>query len=372
MSSRLQGIGLLPVVAALFLASCESKPTGPQAPPPTAVNVYTVEPGNATYFDNYPATATPLNQVDIKPQVSGNIVGIFFKDGQRVRKGQKLYEIDQQQYRAAVEQARANLEVAKANLARSQQDYDRYQDLAKQDAIAKQVLDHQVADLEANKRQVQAAQANVASVETNLNYSEIYAPFDGTIGISLVKVGTAVYPQTLLNSVSTDDPMAVDISIDQSEIRRFTEFLAKGRDKDSTFSAALPDGSIYPYPGQLYLIDRSVDPTTGTIKVRLTFANPKDELKAGLTTNIRVKHSSGDSTLMMPFKGVVEQLGEYFVFVADGGRALQQKVTLGPRINGMVVVRSGVKAGQQVVVDGVQKLRDSSAIKAAPVKVSGK
>jgi len=354
--------------AALCLAACGNKPTGPQAPPPVAVNVYTVEPGNATYFDNYPATATPLNQVDIKPQVSGNIVGIFFKDGQRVKKGQKLYEIDQQQYKAAVEQAKANLDVAKANLARSQQDYDRYQELAKQDAIAKQVLDHQTADLEANKRQVEAARANVASVETNLKYSEIYAPFDGTIGISLVKVGTSVYPQTLLNSVSTDDPMAVDISIDQAEIPRFTTLFAKGRDKDSTFTAMLPDGSIYPYPGQLYLIDRSVDPTTGTIKVRLIFPNPKDELKAGLTTNIRVKHASGDSTLLIPFKGVVEQLGEYFVFVSQGGRALQRKVTLGPRIGGIVVARTGVKAGDQIVVDGVQKLRDSTAINAAPVK----
>src|SRR6185312_4981978 len=108
MRSRLQGMGLLSMATALCLASCGNKPTGPQAPPPTAVNVYTVEAGNATYFDNYPATATPLNQVDIKPQVSGNIVGIFFKDGQRVRKGQKLYEIDQQQYKAAVEQAKAN------------------------------------------------------------------------------------------------------------------------------------------------------------------------------------------------------------------------------------------------------------------------
>ena len=364
-------MGLLSV-AAFCLASCGNKSTGPQAPPPAAVNAYTVETGNATYFDNYPATATPLNQVDIKPQVSGNIVGIFFKDGQQVRKGQKLYEIDQQQYKAAVEQANANLDVAKANLARSQQDYDRYQDLAKQDAIAKQVLDHQVADLEANKRQVQAAQANVASVETNLKYSEIYAPFDGTIGISLVKVGTSVYPQTLLNSVSTDNPMAVDISVNQAEIPRFTAFFEKGKDRDSTFTAMLPDGSVYPYPGQLYLIDRSVDPTTGTIKVRLTFPNPKDELKAGLTTNIRVKHAGGDSTLLIPYKSVVESLGEFFVFVIEDSIALQKKVSLGTRIGPNIVVRSGLTKGQKVVTEGVQKLRDSSIVRLAPPKALNK
>ncbi|HXO77282.1 MAG TPA: efflux RND transporter periplasmic adaptor subunit, partial [Puia sp.] len=212
MRNSLQWIGLMSVVFSVSLTSCGSKPA-PQAPPPASVNVYTVATGNATYFDMYPATATPLNQVDIKPQVAGNIVGIYFKDGQQVKKGQKLYEIDQQQYAAAVNQAKANLAVAQANLAKSQQDADRYQELAKQDAIARQTLDHQIADLEAAKRQVEAAQANVASVQTNLNYSNIYAPFNGTIGISLVKIGTSVYPQTLLNSVSTDDPMAVDIAI---------------------------------------------------------------------------------------------------------------------------------------------------------------
>lgn len=357
------------VVLPLGLTSCGNKPTGPQAPPATQVNVYTVASGNATYFDSYPATATPLNQVDIKPQVSGNIIGIYFKDGQQVKKGQKLYEIDQQQYQAAVEQAKANLAVSQANLAKSQQDADRYEDLAKQDAIARQTLEHQVADLEAAKKQVEAAKANVAAVQTNLNYSIIYAPFDGTIGISLVKIGTSVYAQTLLNSVSTDNPMAVDVAIDQSEIPKFTTYMLKGTNpKDSIFSAVLPDGSIYPYPGQLYLLDRSVDPTTGTLKARLTFPNPKNELKAGLTTNIRVKHDAGDSSLLIPYKAVVEQLGEYFVFVVANDHALQKKIVLGTRIGDKIVVRSGLKQGDQVVTEGVQKLRDSSAVQVGAPK----
>jgi RND family efflux transporter MFP subunit len=358
------------VVLSLSLVSCgDKKAAGPLAPPPTPVDVYTVAAGNATYFDAYPATATPLNQVDIKPQVSGNIIGIYFKDGQAVRKGQKLYEIDQQQYQAAVEAAIANLNVAKANLAKAQQDADRYEDLAKQDAIAKQTLDHQLADLESAKRQVDAAQANVASVQTNLKYSQIYAPFNGTIGISQVKVGTSVYPQTLLNSVSTDDPMAVDIAIDQAEIPKFARFFDKGTKlKDSIFTAVLPDGSIYAYPGTLFLLDRSVDPTTGTLKVRLTFSNPKNELKAGLTTNIRVKHDAGDSSLLIPYKAVVEQLGEFFVFVVEGGHALQHKVVTGTRIGDKIVIRSGLQAGEKVVINGVQKLRDSSVVAVAPPK----
>lgn len=373
MRNTIQWTGLLSLTVAFGLASCENKNAGPVAPPPATVNVYTVQTGNATYFESYPGTATPLNQVDIKPQVSGNIIGIYFKDGQVVRKGQKLYEIDQQQYRAAVEQAKANVAVAKANLARSQQDADRYQELAKQDAIAKQTLDHQLADLESSKQQLQAAQANVASVETNLKYSEIFAPFNGTIGISQVKVGTSVYAQTLLNSVSTDDPMAVDISIDQADIPQFTRYFTtvtkgKAKAKDTLFTAVLPDGSIYPYPGELYLLDRSIDPTTGTLKARITFPNPKNELKAGLTTNIRVKHASGDSTLLVPYRSLVETLGEFFVYVVENDRAFQRKVSLGTRIGANIVVRSGVKAGEKVVVEGVQKLRDSSAVQVGPPK----
>ena len=366
-----QWIGVLSLTVVFGLVSCDSKNTGPVAPPPVAVNVYAVQPGNATYFENYPGTATPLNQVDIKPQVSGNIIGIYFKDGQAVRRGQKLYEIDQQQYQAAVEQAKANVLVAKANLAKSQQDADRYLELAKQDAIAKQTLDHQLADLDAAKQQLQAAQANVASVQTNLKYTEIFSPFDGTIGISMVKVGTSVYPQTLLNSVSTDNPMAVDISIDQADIPQFNRYFEKKtKGKDSIFTAVLPDGSIYPYPGELYLLDRSIDPTTGTLKARITFPNPKNELRAGLTTNIRVRHASGDSTLLIPYKAIVESLGEFFVFVVQDSVALQKKVSLGTRIGGDVVVRNGLTQGEKVVVEGVQKLRDSSVVRMGPPKAA--
>jgi RND family efflux transporter MFP subunit len=360
--------GFIPLI--FGLAACgDNKAPQQTAPPPVAVSVVAVQSGNATYFDNYPATVTPLQQVDIKPQVSGNIINIFFKDGQHVSRGQKLYEIDQQQYQAAYEQAVANLNVSKANLNKAQQDADRYTELAAKDAIAKQVLDHAIADLESAKRQVDAAKANVESVATNLKYSLISAPFDGTVGISLVKVGTSVYPQTLLNSISSDDPLAVDIAIDQAQIPRFEIYLQKGaRDLDSTFTMTLPDGSYYPYPGHIYLLDRSVDPQTGTLKARLVFPNKQGLLKPGLTTNVRVKHSAGDTTLLVPYKAVVEQLGEFFVYVSSQNKALQRKVSLGPKIADKVIIRSGLKQGDSIVTDGVQKLRDSTAIQVGAPK----
>jgi len=179
-----------------FLASCGGDKNAQQQapPPPTAVSTVQVSKGSATYYDEFPATVTALLQVEIQPQVAGNITGIFFQDGQQVRKGQKLYTIDPQQYRAGYDQAVANLNVQKANLNRAQKDADRYNTLAQQDAVAKQLVDNANATLEAAKMQVEAAQASIQQVATNLKYTTIYAPLDGTIGISQVRLGAAVAP----------------------------------------------------------------------------------------------------------------------------------------------------------------------------------
>lgn len=366
----------------VLLTSCGAKNDAAQqkAPPPVAVNVYTIQEGSALYYDQYPATVTALNQVEVRPQVSGYITGIFFTEGAHVNKGDKLYTIDPQQYRGSYEQANANLSVAQANLAKAQQDADRYEELAKQDAIARQTLDHALADLEASKRQVDAAKANVSSVETNLRYSVITAPFSGTIGISEVKLGASVSPgQTLLNTISSDDPIAVDVAIDETLIPRFVKLhQEKKQITDSTFYIVLADQSKYPYPGKVYLIDRAVDPQTATIKARLEFPNPKKELRVGMTCNVFVKNNTATKSILIPYKAVTEQMGEFFVFVVgDSNKVSQHKILLGPRINDKVVVRNGVELNQQIVIDGMQKLRDGSivqpgAAKADSAKVAGK
>ncbi len=366
-------IGLC-LIGMVSLLSCGDKNDPAQqqkAPPPVPVNTYTVQEGSAVYYDSYPATVTALNQVDVRAQVAGYITGIFFKEGQDVKKGDKLYSIDQQQYRGSYEAAVANLNVAKANLAKAQQDADRYQELSKQDAIAKQTLDHALADLEANKKQVEAAQANVSSVETNLRYATIYAPFSGTIGISQVKIGAAVSPgQTLLNTISSDDPITVDVAVDEKQIPRLIQLQQdKSAQKDSVFSIVLSDGSKFPYPGRVYAIDRAVDPQTGTIITRLEFPNPKKILKAGMTCNVRIKNNTAAQSVLIPYKAVTEQMAEFFVFVVgDSNKVSQHKITLGPRINDRVVVREGLQAGQQIVIDGMQKLREGSVVQIAPPK----
>lgn len=351
------------VVLVIAGASCkENSAPPPAAPPPAKVVVEAVKSGTAIYFDEYPATVTPLNQVELRPQVSGFITGIHFKDGDRVRKGQLLYSIDAQLYNANYQQAVANLAVQEANLAKAQKDADRYHELAKNDAVAKQLVDNADAALEVAKKQTDAAKANISGVQTSVRYTKVYAPFNGLIGISQVKPGAAVTAgQTLLNTVSSDDELAVDFNIDQKEIYAISKLMNQ-KDKDSIFTLAF-DGDDYPHPGKLAFLDRAVDPQTGTIKARLIFPNKGQLLRAGMNGTVRVKNISGENALMIPYKAVTEQLGEFFVYVpGDSSKVTQTKVQLGRQVGVDVVVSEGLKPGDSVVTQGVQNLREGAVI----------
>ncbi|MFC5408162.1 efflux RND transporter periplasmic adaptor subunit [Larkinella bovis] len=356
----------IPLVLLVLLTACggDKKQAQQGPPPPTPVAVAVASHGTAVYYDEYPATVTPLNQVEIYPQVSGYITGIFFTEGQVVSKGQKLYEIDRQQYQANYDEAVANVNVALANLSRAQKDADRYQTLAKEDAIARQVVDNAEAALESAKMQVAAAKANVSRVATSLNYSTIKAPLTGTIGISQVKLGAAVSPgQTLLNTISSDDPIAIDIAVDETDIPRFVRFQNR-KVSDSTFVFVLPNGTPYKAAGRIGIIDRAIDPQTGTLKVRLFFANRDKMLKSGMNGNVRVLNSESGQRLLIPYKAVTEQMSEYFVYVVgDSSKVSQRKISLGNRIGANIIVRDGIQEGDKIVTEGIQKLREGAVVK---------
>jgi membrane fusion protein, multidrug efflux system len=353
----------LSVALVAVAVSCKNNSTPPPAaPPPAKVVVEAVRSGEAVYHEEYPATVTPLNQVDLRPQVSGFVTGIHFRDGDRVKRGQLLYSIDAQLYNANYEQAVANLKVQEANLAKAQKDADRYHELAKNDAVAKQLVDNAEAALEVAKKQTEAAKANISGVQTSVRYTKVYAPFTGLIGISQVKPGTAVVAgQTLLNTISTDDELAVDFNIAQSEIFEMTKLINQKK-KDSIFTLAFGNDT-YPQPGRLAFLDRAVDPQTGTIKARLIFPNKDNLLRAGMNGTVRVKNNSGQRSLLIPHKAVTEQLGEYFVYVpGDSSKVTQTKVLLGRQIGTDVIVREGLKEGDSVVTQGVQSLREGAVI----------
>ena len=352
-------------IATSILSACnDNKNQQQQGPPPAVpVTVTQVVSTKAVYYDEYPGTVTALNETELRPQVSGYITGIYFKDGQQVKKGQHLYSIDAQVYTANYEQAIANLQVQEANLMKAQKDADRYQELEKHDAIARQQVDYANAILEATKKQVEAAKANVASLHSNVQFANIYAPFTGTIGISQVKQGTAVVAgQTVLNTISTNNPIAVDFTVSQQDIYHFSELKQNNNIKDSTFTLSF-NGEIYPYPGSISFIDRAVDAQTGTIKTRLIFPNDKDMLKPGMNTTVRVKHRAADEATIIPYKAVTELLGEFFVYVVgDSSKVTEQKIYLGKQLGDSVIVTQGLKAGEKIVVQGVQNLHDGSVI----------
>ena len=351
----------------ILMEACGNKTAAPPPPPPPQVTVQEVGVTDATYYDEYPATITALNQVDLRPQVSGFITGMHFTDGARVRKGQLLYSIDQQLYAANYQQAVANLQVQNANVNKAQKDANRYHELDKYDAVAKQLVDNADAALEVAQKQAQAARANIQAVQTNVRYTKVYAPFDGVIGISLVKPGAAVTAgQTLLNSVSTDNQLAVDFNVEQKDIFRFSTLMNdKTKTNDSTFSLAF-GGQVYPKYGKIALIDRAVNPQTGTIKVRVVFPNNEDLLRAGMNGTLRVLNNSSQQAVVIPFKAVIEQLGEYFVYVPnDSNKVSQRKIALGKQMGTTVIVKDGLKAGDKIVVQGIQNLREGVSVRIA-------
>lgn len=358
----------------LVLASCGNKQQQQQGPPPAVpVTVEEVTTTDARYFDEYPATVVALNQTELRPQVTGYITGIYFKDGQKVVKGQKLYSIDQQLYSANYQQALANVAVQETNLLKAQKDADRYHELDKKDAIAKQQVDYADAALAAARKQLDASKAAANAVRANVSFATIYAPFTGTIGISQVRTGTSVIAgQTILNTVSADNPIAVDFAVDQKEIFRFAQLQEKGQAaNDSTFTVAFGT-DVYPFPGKITAIDRAVDPQTGTIRTRLSFPNDKNMLKAGMTATVRVIASAKEATVQIPFKAVTEQLGDFFVYVVgDSSKVTQRKVVMGRQLGDRVMIREGLKPGEKIVVQGVQNLREGAVITTAAPQQPG-
>jgi RND family efflux transporter MFP subunit len=371
------------IISCLFFTSCKQDQTPP--PPSVPVNLFTVKSQKVVYYDRYTSTAAALNQVNLHPQVQGYITGIFFKEGSYVKKGAKLYEIDRSIFENNYNTAAANLKVAEGNLKQSQQDADRYESLYKNRAVAKQIYDHAMITLENSHNAYKSADEALKTARTNLSYSVITAPFDGTIGFSQVKLGDlAIIGQTTLNTISSDDPMGVDFLINEKQLSYFEDIQNNTNPPvDSLFTLILPDNTFYPYMGKLSVIDRAVDSQTGSIRIRLVFPNIKHQLRAGMSLVVQVHNLDSNLQMLIPGNAIVEEMGEYFVYLAkdsvivnpaktasssqQGKRdpvlfAFQKKVKLGATIGPNVIVKDGIKDGDKIVVDGVQSLHNGSQI----------
>ncbi|VTR50420.1 efflux RND transporter periplasmic adaptor subunit [Sphingobacterium thalpophilum] len=316
---------------------------------------------------SYPATVKPLNEADLFAEVSGYITKIYVSDGAVVSKGQALYEIDGTRYSAAVQQAKASLQVAQTELDRQKRDLARYQALADKDAIAKQVYDNAVSNVAASQAQVESARAALVTANTNLSRSTIRAPFAGTVGISQVRLGALVNPgTTLLNTLSSTSPIAVEFQVNEKDINKFVQ-LQNSR-SSSDLSLLLPDGSNYEGKGSITTIDRAVDPATGTIKVRATFPNNANVLRAGMNITMNVSSTSATEEVVVPYKAIFEQLGVFNLYtVNDSSKAEIRQVKLGIKAGDKIVIKEGVKDGEKIIVDGAMNVQNGVKVVDATV-----
>ncbi|HEX2395068.1 MAG TPA: efflux RND transporter periplasmic adaptor subunit [Bacteroidales bacterium] len=348
----------------ILFSACSKSENNGNSLNPVPVNVITVMKQPIAYYDVFPGTVVPLNEVELRSEVAGLITGIFFKEGEYIRKGKKLYEIDRSRYLASYQQAKANVDIAAANVERAKRYVERYSKLIEQEAIARQRYDDAQTDLQNADLQLVSARAGLEKALTELNFSIITAPFNGIIGISQVKLGALVTPgQTLLNTISTDNPMCVDIIVNEKELERFRRMSdTRMAPSDSSFRILLPDNSLYDKNGKIHVIDRAIDPQTGTIKIRLEFPNEERRLIAGMSCKVNVLHRGTDAELVIPSISLMEQMSEYFVFVVDSQKVKQTKVSIGALLSGKAVIREGLAEGQQIVTEGIQKLQNGSPV----------
>ncbi|EIM76272.1 RND family efflux transporter MFP subunit [Nitritalea halalkaliphila LW7] len=328
---------------------------------PTLVEVAPVEQTSLRRTYPFSGTVRALEEIEIRGDVAGYITAIFVEDGARVRKGDRLFEIDQSRYQAGEAVAEANLAIAKETLNRVQKDFKRYEELKEAEAIATQLYDDARIALRQAELEVEAATAALRTAQTDRAYANIRAPFTGTVGFSEVRLGTLVRPgETLLTRLSSDDPIGVDIYPDAALLPLMMQWKEAG---EAIGLLRLGDQN-YPEKGRISTIDRAVDERTGTIRVRLLVPNPEYRLKPGLPLKVQVPEFEERSQLRIPLTAVKEQMGEFSVFVLQEDRTVrEQKIKRSFQAEGYMIIEEGLTEGQKVVVSGVQKLRSGDPVR---------
>lgn len=307
-------------------------------------------------------------QVDVRARVGGVVTRKHFQDGSLVEEGQALFTIDPRSFIAARADARARLAEAEANFTQAEQEVERYRPLVAANAIPKQTYDTAVTAAEQSGARVEALKAALTQADLSLEYATVRAPLSGHIGEAQVFEGALVLEgQTLLATVSRDDPAWVYFSISENDLLASTRRYLEGRARPRSATITLSDGTPYPHEGRLNFADRAVDPRTGTFTLRTEFPNPQRVLQPGMFVRTRIVIDEVPGALLVPDRAVQEQLGRHFAIVVGAGdKAEQRAVTLGPRVGNDWVVEKGLAAGERVVVEGLQKARPGTLLKLLP------
>jgi RND family efflux transporter MFP subunit len=347
--------------------ACRSE-AAPPPPPPPSVGLVKVIQKDTPITKEWLATLDGQVNADIQPQVSGYLIRQTYTEGMPVTKGQVLFEIDPRPFRASLEQSRAQLAQSKAQLGKATLDLERDRPLAEARAIARSQLDNDVQNQLAASATVDSAQATVRQSQLNLEFTKVRSLVDGIAGVARGQIGDLVGPTTVLTTVSQVDPIKAWVSISEQEYLRFAGAMAQGGQplpgQEDGAELILGDGSVHPHRGRFLLADRQVDPTTGTIRIMATFPNPTHLLRPGQFGRVRAVTRLARGALLVPQRALSELQGTYQVAVVGAdSKASIRPVQLGERVGSMYIVESGLRAGENIVADGVQKVRDGILVK---------
>jgi len=354
--------------ATVFIAAgCDS----PKAAPATAspqVEVVSVIQKDVPIFSEWVATLDGYVNAQIQPQVAGYVIRQRYKEGSFVRKGQILFQIDPRPFQALLDQVKAQLAQAQAQLGKTEMDVNRDTPLAKQRAIAQSQLDNDIQAGQAAKAAVMAAEALVEQARLNLEFTDVKSLVDGVAGIAQVQIGNLVNPTTVLTTVSQVNPIKAYFSISEQEYIHYADRINAQTQKETPsggppFELILADGSIYPYKGFALLTNRQVDTTTGSIQIVCSFPNLKNTLRPGQFGRLRAAPEVRNGARLVPQKAVTELQGTYqLAVVGPDNKVSIRAVKVGDRVGSLWIIESGVKPGELVIVEGLQKVQNGSTV----------
>lgn len=351
------------------LAGCRRREAPPPAPP--EVTVTPVVQQDVPVVTEWIATLDGSVNADIRPKVEGYLLRQFYKEGQFVHAGALLFEIDPRQFRAALEQAQGAVGQAEAQLAKTSKDVERFTPLAAERAISQQELDNALAADRAARATLVSAHAAVDQAALNLGWTKVTSPIEGIAGIAKSQVGDLVGTATVMTTVSTVDPIRVSFGISEKEYLRFATSINRPNyattQQGPFLDLVLDDGSVFSQKGRAVLVDREVDPRTGTMTIRGFFPNPGNILRPGQYGRVRSALDTKAGALLVPQRAVIELQGSFRVAVLGGdGKVDVRAVEPAEKVGTLWVIDKGLKAGETVIVTGLQYLRPGMAVKAKP------
>ncbi len=364
---------LLCCLGALALtAGCEKKEVA-EKPAPPEVLVAEVAQQNVPIYEEWVSVLTGPVNADITPKVQGYLLTQNYQNGYVVKKGQLLFELDPRQYQAAVEQAQAQVAVAQANLSEADTNVARDTPLAAQNAIPQKQLDTDLSVQAAQKAQVGAAKANLENAKLNLAWTKIYSPIDGIAGNSNSQIGDLVGTSTKMATVSQTNPIWANFNISESaylkSAARISDFVRTGKPGNVPVNYVQANNEDYPHAGRIIQVNRQVASGTGTIQFTAEFPNPDAILRPGGFGRVRIQTSDNKNALLVPQPAVIEVQSQYQILVVTPeNKAMFRSIKMGARVGPNWIVTDGLKQGERVIVEGIQKIQMAAAANPQLVK----